>query len=324
MTFSDRDGWIWLDGNWLPWRNAQVHLATHTLHYGLGCFEGIRCYQGPQGVNLFRLDDHLARLEDSAKVLGLNLPFDRATLGEVCQESVRRNGLTDGYLRPLVFLGDERLGINPAGIRVRVAVLGWPWGAYLGPQALENGVSVRVSSWARLHPNTHPCRAKAIAAYTNAILAAREARDDGFDEAILLDTDGFVAEGPGENVFIVKRGELIEPELTVALDGITRRTIHALAADLGLTVRAARLTRDDLYIADEVFFCGTAVELTPVVTVDRRPVGNGQRGPLTASLQKRFFACMRGEITARSEWLTRCGPDSPGQIWRDNPLASKA
>lgn len=304
MKFSEREGWIWLDGEWLPWQNAQVHLATHTLHYGLGCFEGIRCYAGAQGVAVFRLDEHLERLEDSAKVLGLALPYSRATLREVCLEAARRNGLGDAYLRPLVFLGDERLGINPAGVRVRVAVLGWPWGAYLGPQALEQGVRARISSWARLHPNTHPCRAKAIAAYTNAILAAKEARDDGFDEAILLDTEGFVAEGPGENVFVVKHGALIEPEVTVALAGITRRTLHTLAADLGLSVCSTRLTRDDLYLADEVFFCGTAVEITPVVEIDRRRIGNGTRGPLTAALQARYFATVRGEHPAHAAWLT--------------------
>lgn len=304
MKLSERDGWIWLDGEWLHWGDATVHLGTHTLHYGLGCFEGIRCYAGAVGAAIFRLDEHLARLEGSARLLGIEIPFSRAALREACVEAMRRNGLTEGYLRPLVFLGDERLGMDTAGLSVRVGVMAMPWGRYLGADALTHGVRVKVSTWARQHPNAYPCRAKAIGGYTTAILAAREARADGYDEAVLLDTEGFVAEGPGENIFIVRGGEILEPEVTVALDGITRRTLHALAADLGYPVRAARLTRDDLVLADELFFCGTAVEVTPIVEVDRRRVGDGTPGPITRALQSRYFACVKGEVTAHADWLT--------------------
>lgn len=305
MSMENRDGWIWMDGQWLPWREAKVHAMTHTLHYGLGCFEGIRAYPTSAGPAIFRLDEHIERLFDSAHILGLSLPFEHADIRAACCEAVRRNGLEGGYIRPLVFLGAEKAGVDPLGAATHVMVAAWPWGAYLGDGALERGIRVKVASFARHHVNVQMCRAKAVSTYTNSILACREARAEGYDEALLLDTDGFVAEGPGENVFMVKRGVIYEPEITSALDGITRRTLQVLADEVGYEIRARRITRDELYIADEVFFTGTAAEITPVVEVDRRRVGSGLPGPVTQALQRRFFACVRGEDAAHADWLTR-------------------
>ncbi|WP_265947202.1 branched-chain amino acid transaminase [Dechloromonas sp. A34] len=301
---QDRDGFIWLDGQWLPWRDAKVHVLTHTLHYGYGCFEGLRAYETADGPAIFRLDEHLRRLEDSAHILAIDLPFDRATLAAACREAVSSNGLSAAYIRPLVFLGAEKLGVDPAGAATHVMVAAWSWGAYLGGKALDEGIRVRVSSYARHHPNVQMCRAKAISTYANSILAVREARRDGYDEALLLDTDGYVAEGSSENIFVVRDGELLQPETTSALDGITRRTVCALAADLGLAVRSKRITRDELYCADEIFLSGTAAEITPVVEVDRRRIGSGRPGALTRRLQQAFFACVRGELPERRGWLT--------------------
>ncbi len=303
-TMEDRDGWIWLDGQWLPWREARVHALTHTLHYGLGCFEGLRAYATPRGAAIFRLDDHVERLFESAHILGLEMPFDRDALRQVCRDAIRRNELAGGYIRPLVFLGAEKAGVDPLGAAVHVMVAAWAWGAYLGENGLERGIRVKVASFARHHVNVQMCRAKAVSTYTNSILACREARQEGYDEALLLDTDGFVAEGPGENVFLVKRGVIHEPEITSALDGITRRTLHTLAREAGYEIVARRITRDELYIADEVFFTGTAAEITPVVEVDRRRVGSGQPGAITRELQRRFFACVRGEDERHADWLT--------------------
>jgi len=301
---QDHDGFIWLDGQWLPWRDAKVHVLTHTLHYGYGCFEGIRAYETPRGPAIFRLAEHLRRLEDSAHILAIDLPFDRATLTQACREAVTRNGLRSAYIRPLVFLGAEKLGVDPAGAAAHVMVAAWPWGAYLGGKAIAEGIRVRVSSYARHHPNVQMCRAKAISTYSNSILAVREARRDGYDEALLLDTDGYVSEGSSENLFIVRDGELLQPDSASALDGITRRTVYALAAEIGLLVRNKRITRDEVYCADEVFLTGTAAEITPVVEVDARRIGNGTPGPVTQSLQKAYFACVRGEDAAHGDWLT--------------------
>lgn len=301
---QDRDGYIWLDGQWLPWREAKVHALTHTLHYGYGCFEGIRAYETAGGPAIFRLDEHLRRLEDSAHILAIDLPVDRAALATACREAVSRNALRSAYIRPLVFLGAEKLGVDPAGADTHVMVAAWPWGAYLGGKALAEGIRVRVSSYARHHPNVQMCRAKAISTYANSILAVREARRDGYDEALLLDTEGYVAEGSSENVFIVRDGELLQPETTSALDGITRRTVETLAREAGLTVRAKRITRDEVYCADEVFLTGTAAEITPVIEVDRRRIGSGVPGPVTRLLQARYFACVTGEDAAHAGWLT--------------------
>ena len=305
MSMEERDGWIWMDGHWLPWREAKVHAMTHTLHYGLGCFEGIRAYATADGPAVFRLDDHIERLFDSAHILGLEMPFDRNAVRHACCDAISRNGLTSAYIRPLVFLGAEKAGIDPVGAAVHVMIAAWVMNAYLGDKAMEQGIRVKVASFARHHVNVQMCRAKSVSTYTNSILACREARAEGYDEAVLLDTDGFVAEGPGENVFVVKRGVIWEPEITSALDGITRRTIHALAQEAGYEIRARRITRDELYVADEVFFTGTAAEITPVVEVDRRRVGKGTPGVVAGELQRRFFAAVRGEDGSHSDWLTR-------------------
>lgn len=308
ISMDDRDGWIWLDGNWLPWRDAKVHVLSHTLHYGYGCFEGIRAYATPQGPAIFRLDEHLRRLADSCRILAIDLPYDRATLHDACCQALTRNGLDSGYLRPLVFLGPEKVGVDPAGALTHVMIAAWPWGSYLGANALEAGIRVRVSSYARHHVNVQMCRAKAISTYANSILAVREARRDGYDEALLLDTNGFVAEGSGENLFMVRNGQLYEPQTTSALDGITRRTVHTLAGDMGLPVIAKPITRDELYCADEVFLTGTAAEVTPVVEVDGRPVGSGQPGELCRRLQAAYFAAVRGETAQYRHWLSWAEP----------------
>lgn len=304
MTMADRDGWIWFDGALVAWRDAAVHVLTHTLHYGLGVFEGVRAYATPAGAALFRLPEHTRRFMQSAHILGIELPYSSEVLAAAQVEVVRANGLEAGYVRPLAFMGSGKMGVDPQGAGVHVVIAAWPWGAYLGEHAMENGIRVRISSFARHHVNVQMCRSKSVSTYANSILAHREARADGFDEAILLDTDGFVAEGSGENVFLVRDGRLIEPEIASALEGVTRRSILALAAEEGLAVETRRVTRDELYIADEVFLTGTAAEVTPVVEVDRRRVGDGRRGPVTRRLQERFFACVRGADARHADWLT--------------------
>lgn len=304
MSMEDRDGEIWLDGRWLPWREARVHVMTHTLHYGYGCFEGIRAYPTDRGPALFRLHDHVRRLAESAQILAIDLPVTAEHLAKVCCEAVGRNRLSDAYVRPLVFLGAEKAGVDPYGARPRAMVAAWSWPAYLSDAAAEAGIRARVSSYARHHPNVQMCRAKAISAYANSILAVREARRDGYDEALLLDTEGFVAEGSSENLFMVRDGRLWEPETTAALDGITRRTVHALAQDGGLSVAARRITRDELYCAEEIFLTGTAAEIVPVVAVDGRSIGTGVPGPITRTMQKSYTAITRGEAGKYEEWLS--------------------
>ncbi|MBN8453063.1 branched-chain amino acid transaminase [Accumulibacter sp.] len=304
MSGEDQDGWIWLDGAFVPWREARVHVLTHTLHYGLGVFEGIRAYATASGPAIFRLDEHLQRLLESAHILGLAHDFDHATLADACRRIVARNRLEAGYIRPLLFLGAEKVGLDPVGARVHAMIAAWPWRAYLGERALDDGIRVKVSSFARHHVNVQMCRAKSVSTYTNSILASREARADGYDEALLLDTAGFVAEGASENLFLVRRGTLLEPEVSSALDGITRRSVIDIASDMGLPVVARRITRDELYCADEVLLTGTAAEITPVVEVDRRRVGDGRPGPLTRKLQRRYFDCVHGRDEARATWLS--------------------
>ena len=304
MSMSDRDGFIWYDGKLVPWREATTHVLTHSLHYGLSVFEGVRAYETAAGTAIFRLQDHTNRLFNSAHIYQIPLPYDRDTLNEAQREVVRANGLASCYLRPLAFYGSEKMGVSPKGAQVHVAIAAWPWGAYLGETALAQGIRVKVSSFARQHVNVTMPRAKVATTYANSIIANAEALQDGYDEALLLDTEGFVAEGAGENIFIVKDGVLCEPEIASALTGITRSTIHALAADLGLRVVTKRLTRDDVYIADEAFFTGTAAEVTPTREVDNRQIGAGRRGPVTEKLQQAFFDLVNGRNPKYQHWLT--------------------
>jgi len=263
MSMADRDGVIWYDGKLVPWRDATTHVLTHTLHYGMGVFEGVRAYKAEQGTAIFRLQEHTDRLFRSAHILGMKLPFDKATISEAQRTVVRENKLESGYLRPMAFFGSEAMGISAKNLSVHVIVAAWPWGAYLGQEALERGIRVKTSSFSRHHVNITMCKAKANGNYMNSILAHKEAETDGYDEALLLDVDGFVAEGSGENFFMVRNGKLYTPDLTAALEGITRDTIVQLAGEIGLQVIEKRITRDEVYCADEAFFTGTAAEVTP-------------------------------------------------------------
>jgi branched-chain amino acid aminotransferase len=304
MTMADRDGWIWLDGNLVPWRSATTHVLTHSLHYGLAVFEGLRAYDTPDGPAIFRAPEHVARFVDSARIYLMPLPFGPDRLIEAQREVVRANALGACYIRPIAFYGAEKMGVSPRGARVHVAVAAWPWGAYLGPEAHERGIRVKTSSYARHHVNVTMPRAKVAATYANSILANLEANADGYDEALLLDVDGFVAEGAGENLFVVRNGRLYEPELASALAGVTRDAVIALARERGYEVVARRLTRDDVYIADEAFFCGTAAEVTPIVELDRRTIGSGAPGPVTRTLQHAFFDAASGRDPRHRDWLT--------------------
>lgn len=305
MSMSDRDGFIWYDGKLVPWRDATTHVLTHSLHYGLSVFEGVRAYNTDIGTAIFRLHDHTKRLFNSAHIYQIKIPYDQETLNAAQLEVVRSNQLESCYIRPLVFYGSEKMGVSPKGAKVHVAIAAWPWGAYLGDEALQQGIRVKISSYARQHVNVTMPRAKVASTYANSIIANAEALDHGYDEAILLDTDGFVAEGSGENIFIVKDGTLCEPEIASALTGITRSTIHALAADLGIPILTKRLTRDDLYIADEAFFTGTAAEVTPIREVDRRVIGSGSRGPITQKLQEAYFDLVNGKNSKYHHWLSK-------------------
>jgi len=301
----EKSAWIWLDGRFVPWGEANVHVLTHTLHYGLGVFEGIRCYRTDDGSSaVFRLPEHNRRLFDSAHILGLRIPYSRDELAEACVETVRRNALDECYIRPLAFLGDGEMGLaatNP----VRVAIAAWRWGAYLGDQGVKHGIRVKTSSFQRFHVNTFMPKAKAVGNYVNSILAAHEARTAGYEEALMLDTEGFVAEASGENLFIVRDGVVKTTPPTSILPGITRDTVLRLLLDRRLELREERITRDEVYIADEAFFTGTAVEVTPIREVDDRKIGGEGPGPLTRELQKEFFDIVRGRDPRRREWLTR-------------------
>lgn len=314
MTMADRDGQIWFDGELVPWREARVHVLTHTLHYGLGVFEGVRAYETPAGTAIFRLQDHTRRLLRSAHIMRMNVPYNAEALDQACIDVVRENGLRSAYIRPVCFYGAEGLGLRADNLRVHVAIAAWKWGAYLGAEGLERGIRVRTSSYTRHHVNISLCKAKANGHYINSMLALQEALESGCDEALLLDNEGYVAEGSGENIFIVRNGTLYTPELTSALEGITRDTIMVFARELGHDVVEKRLTRDDVYIADEVFFTGTAAEVTPVVELDGRVIGSGQRGPVTKALQDRYFAQVCGGEQARAEWLSHVAQrQMPGQ-----------
>jgi len=305
MSMADRDGFIWKDGKLIPWREATTHVLTHSLHYGLAVFEGLRVYDTADGPAIFRLIEHTQRLVNSARIYMMDIPYSQETLMEAQREVVRANKLRECYIRPIVFYGSEKMGVSTIGATVHVAIAAWPWGAYLGEEAIEHGIRVKVSSFARHHVNVTMPRAKVAGAYANSILANLEATKDGYDEALLLDTQGFIAEGAGENLFIVKDSVLIEPEIASALTGITRDSVIQIANGMGLEVQSRRLTRDDIYLADEAFFTGTAAEITPIRELDNRPIGGGYRGPVTAKLQAKFFDAVNGRATEYKHWLTK-------------------
>ena len=305
MTMDDRDGVIWLDGKRVPWREAKTHVLTHTLHYGLGIFEGVRAYKTGKGTAIFRLQAHTDRLFRSAHILGMKMPYDKATVNEAIRAVVRENGLETAYIRPMCFFGSEGMGLRADNLKVHVMVAAWSWGSYLGAENMEKGIRVKTSSFARHHVNVTMCKAKSNGSYMNSMLALNEALSCGYDEAMLLDTEGYVAEGSGENIFIVRNGVLYTPDLTSALEGITRETVITLAQEIGLTVREKRITRDEVYIADEAFLTGTAAEVTPVREVDGHTIGNGSRGPITQRLQALYFDQVHGRRKEYPEWLTR-------------------
>jgi len=296
---------IWLDGHFVDWSEARVHVLTHTLHYGLGVFEGIRCYRTADGRSaVFRLGDHLRRLYDSAHINLMKVPFAREKLEEACLETLRQNELPEGYLRPLVFIGDGEMGLNPGGNAIRVSVIAWAWGRYLGEEGVQRGIRAKVSTFSRHHVNAKMTKGKTCGDYVNSILAKREALLDGYDEAILLDTQGLVSEASGENLFVVRDGVLATPSLYSVLGGVTRDSVLEIARDKGIEVEERAITRDELYVADEVFLTGTAAEVTPIREIDRRQIGAGARGPVTALLQSAYFDVVTGRERKYERWLT--------------------
>lgn len=309
MSMDDRDGTIWLDGEWLPWRDAKVHVLTHTLHYGAGVFEGVRAYHCNPSADdrrtaIFRLQEHTDRLFRSAHILRMKIEFDKDTINQAQLEAVSRNNLTSAYLRPMCFYGSEGMGLRADNLKTHVMIAAWEWGSYLGEDNMTKGIKIRTSSYIRNHVNSVMCKAKANGNYINSILALQEALECGCDEALLLDHEGYVAEGSGENIFIVRNGILYTPDLTSALEGITRDTIMQLAADLKLSVVEKRITRDEVYIADEAFFTGTAAEVTPIRELDGRIIGNGKRGPITEQLQTLYFDVVHGRAEPYIKWLS--------------------
>jgi len=306
MSMDDRDGKIWMDGQMVEWRDAKIHVLTHTLHYGCGVFEGVRAYNTVQGPAIFRIREHTERLFNSAKILRMTIPFTFDEVVKAQLDVVRENKLESCYLRPLVWLGSEKMGVSPKGAKVHVMVAAWPWGAYLGEDGLKKGIRVKTSSYTRHHVNITMTQAKAVSNYTNSILANLEVTEEGYDEALLLDSSGFVSEGAGENIFIIKNGKLYTPDLSAgALNGITRNTIFAICQDLGLEIREKRITRDEVYICDEAFFTGTAAEVTPIRELDRIQLGAGSRGPITEKIQSAFFDIVNGRNPKYAEWLTK-------------------
>lgn len=307
MSMSDRDGVIWYDGKLVPWREANTHVLTHSLHYGMGVFEGVRAYKTPQGTAIFRLQAHTDRMFDSAHIMGMKIPYTKEEINEATKAAVRENGLDSAYIRPLAFYGSEGMGIRADKLQVHVVIAAWHWGAYMGEEALEAGIKIRTSSFTRHHVNISMTRAKASGHYINSMLALQEAVSAGADEALLLDPEGYVAEGSGENVFIIKDGVIYTPEVTACLNGITRNTVLTLARENGLDIVEKRITRDEVYIADEAFFTGTAAEVTPIRELDGRQIGAGRRGPITTTLQKAYFDLVTGQTEAHAAWRTLVG-----------------
>jgi branched-chain amino acid aminotransferase len=304
MSMADRDGLIWFDGKMVDWRDARIHVLTHTLHYGMGVFEGVRAYDAEGGTAIFRLAEHTRRFFNSAKIFQMELPFDAETLMQAQKDVVRENKLASCYIRPIAWVGSEKLGVSKRGNTIHVAIAAWPWGAYLGEDGITQGIRVKVSSYTRHHVNVSLVRAKASGYYINSILANAEVTAHGYDEALLLDTEGYVSEGAGENIFIVRDGVLYTPDLASCLDGITRDAVLRIARDEGIEIREKRITRDEVYCADEAFFTGTAAEVTPIREVDDRPIGAGRRGPVTERLQTIFFNTVAGREARYRHWLT--------------------
>ncbi len=304
MSFADRDGVIWLDGELIPWRDAKVHVLTHTLHYGMGVFEGVRAYKSDSlGTSIFRLQEHTDRLFRSAHIMRMKMPYTKDVVNEAHKMVVRENGLAEAYLRPMAFYGSEGMGLRADNLKVHVMVAAWHWPSYMSPEARDLGIRIRTSSYTRHHVNISMCKAKANGHYINSLLALQEALDSGCEEALLLDNEGYVAEGSGENFFLVRDGIIYTPELTSCLDGITRNTIFHLAADCGYTIKEKRITRDEVYVADEAFFTGTAAEVLPIRELDGRQIGEGRRGPITTRLQDLYFKSVRGELPEHTNWL---------------------
>ena len=304
MSMDDRDGVIWLDGEFVPWREAKTHVLTHTLHYGMGVFEGVRAYKTDTGTAIFRLEDHTNRLFRSAHILNMPMPYDKEAINKACLDSVKNNNLESAYIRPMCFYGSEGMGLRADNLKVHVMVAAWAWGSYLGNEGLEKGIRIKTSSFTRHHVNITMCKAKANGNYMNSMLALQEALADGYDEALLLDNEGYVAEGSGENIFIVRNGIMYTPDLTSALEGITRETIMQFAQENNILVKEKRITRDEVYVAEEAFFTGTAAEVTPIRELDNRQIGSGKRGPITEKLQKRYFDCVEGKLSEYQNWLS--------------------
>jgi len=307
MAMDDRDGFIWLDGQWVEWREAKVHVLTHTLHYGLGVFEGIRAYHTDRGTAIFRMQDHTDRLFRSAHIMNMPMPFGKDEINQAQCDALIKNGLDSAYIRTMCFYGAEGMGLRADGLKVHVMVAAWPWGAYLGAESIEKGIRVRTSSYTRNYHNSTMCKAKANGNYINSMLALQEALATGYDEALMLDQKGFASEGSAENLFIVRHGKIYTPETTSALEGITRDTAIELAHELGYKVIEKRLTRDDIYVADEAFFTGSAAEVTPIRELDNRIIGSGSRGPVTEQLQTLYFDAVHGRSPSHDNWLTYVG-----------------
>ncbi|MGE4596745.1 MAG: branched-chain amino acid transaminase [Methylophilaceae bacterium] len=303
-SMENRDGFIWYDKKLVPWRDAKTHVLTHTLHYGLGVFEGVRAYETAKGPAIFRLQDHTQRLFNSAHIVGMKLPYNKETLNQAQKIAVKKNKLRSAYIRPMAFYGSEAMGISARTLSTHVIVAAWSWGAYMGQAALDSGIRVKTSSLSRHHVNVTMCKAKANGNYMNSILAHQEATIDGYDEALLLDTQGLVTEGSGENIFLVKNGKLLTPTLSSALEGITRDTVITIAKDLNIEVLEKNITRDEVYTADEAFFTGTAAEVTPIKELDRRTIGLGSKGPMTHEIQSIYFDIVKGINNKYDHWLT--------------------